>query len=1063
VPPGFERDRDLTTINNAELNEQSMSLSVVNLRNGDSRAVFKNVNFDMQFNKRLKMFVHMENERNESNQVSSFIRLGTDLTDNYYEIEIKGLKATNPNEVNPQAPEPEKVWPLENEFDVSLDDLRRAKAERDKAGGYLTTPFQIETDDKRFWIRVVGRPDLSAVMSIMIGVRNPKFEKGSIVNNDEEPKSFSIWVNELRTNGYDQSSGYAAIGKLNLKLADLGSVTVSGSIKTFGFGSVMDKISQRERSTTSDINVQGSLQLDKFTKEKWGLRIPMYFNLGRSNISPNFNPLDPDMPLETTLASTNDPAKRELLKQIAEDNTTRKGINFTNVKKIKGATNTKNRVYDIENLSVSYSYSEVERTSPMIASYKQSSEKGAITYAFQPESKPIEPFKNSQVPLIRDFNLSPIPNSIAVSMDMDRSFVKTQMRNSDLTSKDVSPFFEKYWLMNRRYDVGWNLTKSIVLTYNALSNAIIDEPRGDLDTQIKQDSVLASLKRFGRTKGYDQRISGTYRIPFDKSKLLDWLSADYNYRSGYLFAANSYDIRDEENINFGNIIKNNREQTVSGRIDFVKLYNKVRYLKFANSPTPQRKNFTRNPGDFDELPSPPSVGVKSIARALMAIRGIQYSYTLSETTILPGFLPNVQFGGMNQRLNNAPGLAFTLGSQDPNIRFIAAEKGWLSRSLELNIPFVQTRTKRLDFRASIEPLKDFKIQLAANFSRSDNYSEFYRPRHADSAFVSQSPVRGGNFSMSFFSFGSSFDKNTKDNASPSFQRFSDYRKIIQDRITKENPEKNGNYNDKSQDVLIPAFFAAYAKRDPEKVSFSPFYSIPFPNWNVDYSGLVNSFPALKKNFSSINIKHNFTSIYSVGNFTSSLLYDQQFISFDSPLYPFAVISNAEGQYVPIYVMSVISMVEKFSPLIGIQVRTKDNSTFALEYNQERNVSLNLSNTSLADLTNRGLVIRFGTVKNNFRLPFKIGGQSVTLKNDLRFDINLTINDTRAILRKLDGETVPTSGNYNFQLNPKIIYKVNKKLDVTMYFDRMINDPLVTNSFRRATTAFGFKVRFDLSQ
>ena len=41
VPPGFVRDQDITTINNARLNEQSMSLCVDNLRPGDARAVFK--------------------------------------------------------------------------------------------------------------------------------------------------------------------------------------------------------------------------------------------------------------------------------------------------------------------------------------------------------------------------------------------------------------------------------------------------------------------------------------------------------------------------------------------------------------------------------------------------------------------------------------------------------------------------------------------------------------------------------------------------------------------------------------------------------------------------------------------------------------------------------------------------------------------------------------------------------------------------------------------------------------------------------------------------------------
>jgi cell surface protein SprA len=52
----------------------------------------------------------------------------------------------------------------------------------------------------------------------MIGVRNPK-------SSDELPKSFCIWVDELRSNGFDQTSGNAAVGKLGLKLADFANVT----------------------------------------------------------------------------------------------------------------------------------------------------------------------------------------------------------------------------------------------------------------------------------------------------------------------------------------------------------------------------------------------------------------------------------------------------------------------------------------------------------------------------------------------------------------------------------------------------------------------------------------------------------------------------------------------------------------------------------------------------------------------------------------------------------------------------------------------------------------------
>ena len=65
-----------------QLNEQSMSLKVCGLQDGDARAVYKNVNLDVRRYLRLKMFIHAESVPGEQpiqdNDISVFVRLGTD-------------------------------------------------------------------------------------------------------------------------------------------------------------------------------------------------------------------------------------------------------------------------------------------------------------------------------------------------------------------------------------------------------------------------------------------------------------------------------------------------------------------------------------------------------------------------------------------------------------------------------------------------------------------------------------------------------------------------------------------------------------------------------------------------------------------------------------------------------------------------------------------------------------------------------------------------------------------------------------------------------------------------
>ena len=1095
VPPGFERDRDITTINNAQLNEQSMSLCVENLRAGDSRAAFKNTLTDFINYKNLRMFISLNSpDASIDKKVKAFIRFGTDLTENYYEIETQGLVRTDFG-----IQTPEQVWNTANEIDIPFDALKSVKLKRDRNNGKITEAFRdsIFYNGRTYMVSVVGRPDLSTVLNTMIGVRNPLSSGG-------QDRTFCVWVDELRASGFEQTSGQAAIGKLNLKLADFANITMNGSFRNYGFGGVQSKISERARETTMEYGIAANINVDKLLPEKWGVKIPLYVTYDRKNITPRFNPLDPDVPLDSSLANLNGTqADKDNYRKSVEDNTERKGINLTNVRKIKTGQNTVSRPWDIENFTATYSYSELTRSNTLIDEYKQTQYKGGLTYSFTGNPKAIEPFKKmkSNHPLLRwvkDFNLTLLPNSVTLRADMDRNFIKTQLRNIDpmtsqgtgtpkLTTNGVPPLFEKYWLFNRAYNLNWNLTKSVVVGYVATVNSIIDEPFGGLETQADRDSVAKNLRRFGRTKGFDQQVNGVWRLPLNKSPLTDWMSADYSHRFGYTYFANSFEIRDGDVTNkddsrgylFGNVIKNTRNRSINGKIDFVSLYNRIRALRLANQPRVERKNVARNPGDDEDIIKPQPTILRSVTRLLMAIRGIQVNYSIDESTSLAGFLPTPGILGMNS-ISSAPGLDFITGSQDPNIRYKASENGWLTQSSVLNTPFLQVRTQNLTYRTAIEPFRDFKIQLEGRWSRTDNYQELYRQDSLHTGFKDFSPVRSGNYSMSFLSFLTAFDSNSPDDNSVIFNRFRSYRNIMLERLNAKNRTENleGKYDLNSQDVLIPAFFAAYSGVSPEKVGFSPFVNIPLPNWRVDYNGLAN-IGWFKRKFSNISIQHAYSSTYSVGNFVSSLGYkDVSLLTLDNMMYNTATLSKGQivrqddrgyqdqmgDQYlVPIYAMSVITFQEKFSPLIGINATTKSKISLQLSYNQDRNIGLNLANSYVNELSNKDLVVGMGFTRANMLIPFKIGGKRVRLPNDLKFDAKLTIRDTRTIQRKLDEAPVVSNGFTQFQFRPQASYSVNKRLSVNLYYDKMFNNPFVSNQYYRSTDQAGVQIRFSLSE
>ncbi len=1053
LPPGWIRDQDNTQRPPLLMNEQSMSICVTNLRDGDSRAVYKNVNLDLLFRKRFRMYIHMQNDKDESDMVGAFMRIGTDLTQNYYEIDISKLRATFPS-----ASIDMEVWPEANEVNLAIADLIRVKSQRNRQiDKNQSVPFTMKSSDGRYDLTVVGNPDISDVKVMMIGVRNPK-------SNDQEAKSFCIWVDEMHVEGFDEHGGMAAIAQLDAKLADFATVSASGRIETYGFGSVQQRIGERSRNLTTEYGVASNVSLDKLLPQSWGFSIPMFISYDRRNVKPHFDPLNPDTPLNTSLDNLFTQEQRDGYRRLVEENAVKRGINFSNVRKIKTKTDAKNHFYDFENFAFTYAFSDDRRRNILTQEFTQRMYKGGINYTFSSQPKPIEPFKKWETKdrwgeWVKDFNLTLVPNMVSIRTDVDRRYLKTQLRNADLNIDGIQPMFEKYFWFNRYYDLGWNLTRNMTLTYSAAANSIIDEPNGEIDTQSKKDSLWKNFKNLGRIKNFDQKIDLTWRLPLDKIPLLDWMNADYRHSVAYNYQANAYGLVDTTGRRFGDVIRNSRERGVTGKIDFVALYNKLRYLKFANTPSAGRKNFARSPGDMEEVDMRTTDIVKNITRLLMTVRGINFSYTIQETTALPGYLRAPQYFGLDN--TNAPGLGFVLGQQYRDLQVRAAENGWITTSTVQNQPFQQTIAKRFTANTSLEPFKDFKMNISAQLTRQDAYQEFYRPESIGGDFTSQSALRNGQFSMSFLSFRTAFEKANRDNSSEVFDKFRGYRAVLRDRLNTENTA-GGEYNENSQDVLIAAFFAAYRGKDPYTVRTDPFLKFPMPNWDVNYSGL-SRLPLFKKMFSSFNLRHKYMSNYSVGNFTSSLDYEALYVNLAVMGYPLSSRLNDLGQFIPVFAMSTITLSEKFQPLIGMDFRTQSRITARLEYNRDRSVALNLSNSQVAELFNQDITINIGFTKNNVPLPFKINGVKKTLKNDMTMQLGMTFRDTRQIQRKFDGENIPIAGNINFQLNPTINYMVNNRLSFTLYFTRMFNDPLVSNSFYRSSTAGGIQLKFNLAE
>jgi cell surface protein SprA len=373
----------------------------------------------------LSAYQQQINQPIADNQLTAFLRLGSDFDQNYYEIELP-LKISKGSDNTI-----ETVWPEQNQIDLDLNELYALKSQRDRES-YSLSQLYPQSGPKmidKHGIRIMGRPDLSSVKLMMIGVRNPR-------SSDGKPASVCIWADELRLTDFDRSSGWAANAVVSAKLADLG--TVSGAFRHigFGYGGVQSKISERARGETNAYDVSANINVDKLLPKQLGLKIPMFVSYENTTINPKYDPANPDTRIDAALLSYSTDSERQAYLKKIQDRTERRSLNFTNVRRVKTNPQAASHIYDIENFSFTYAYSESKQTNFNLEDNTKRSIKGAVAWQYSPKFKGFEPFKDMKafsspfLQLIKDFNFNPVPTTLSVRGELDRSFSKLVYRGS---------------------------------------------------------------------------------------------------------------------------------------------------------------------------------------------------------------------------------------------------------------------------------------------------------------------------------------------------------------------------------------------------------------------------------------------------------------------------------------------------------------------------------------------------------------------------------------------------------------------------------------------------------
>ena len=484
------------------------------------------------------------------------------------------------------------------------------------------------------------------------------------------------------------------------------------------------------------------------------------------------------------------------------------------------------------------------------------------------------------------------------------------------------------------------------------------------------------------------------------------------------------------------------------------------------------------------------------ARFLMMVRSVSVTYSNKFNLSVPGFLPSVgdilgQRGGGTM----APGLAFAFGTVSENYISRAADRGWLLMSDSIITPATSSATEDLQIRATLEPFRDFKIDLSATRSTNKSKSIQYM-------YEGMPTTQTGSFTQTTLSLKTAFEKTgSADHGYPSkaFSRFvrslDRYQQRIEARYQgaqypassalagKTFDPANGTVSKYSADVMIPAFLNAYTASGGGLDIF-PTLAKLLPNWTLSYAGLAK-LSAMKKIFKSFNLNHGYKSIYSVGSYSTYTSWQELM----GQNYGW-VTDVTTGLPTPssMFDISTVSINESFSPLIGVDMTFLNNLTAKVEIRKTRVLTLSMTNQQINETRSNDFVIgmgykiadlKLGTPKKTVRTKKAKGksknddtankGQTnTTKKGDIQHTLNLrldfSLRNQSSINRNILTElSEATSGNKAVQVSFSADYQLSKFLTLTAYYDRQMNKPLLTSSSYPTTTQdFGISFKFSLN-
>ena len=1100
LPPGVELEQLNNNNNIIRQNEQSLVIEVCELEGDDSRGVYKNISVDMRQYKKLKMFMHAEAVEGRSlnpGEMIGFIRMGNDFTQNFYEVQVPLNVVSGAGR--------DQVWPSENEINISLDVLQKIKALGISDGSlsnqnptlYNVTssgPELVASGDNfdvgQTRVSIKGNPNFGDIRVLMVGVKN---------NTTATNLCGKVWFNELRLSDLDNEGGWAAILSMDTNIADFADISATGRQSTIGFGGLEQRPNERNREDVRQYDVVTNFNLGQLLPKNWGLQLPFNYAQSEEMVTPKYDQFYNDLSLDSRLDAASSSAEKDGILEQSEDYTKRKSINFIGVRKQRTGDE-KPRFYDVENLTLNYSYNKIEHRDFEIENALDQNIRTGVNYAYNFNPITIEPFakndsifKSSYAKIIKDFNFNLLPNSFTVNSDILRQFNKQKFREVELGGSNIGleELFRRNYRFDFQYAINYKISKSLNLNFTANNTNIVRNYFVDDVINGQQDPRLDVWDGFfdlGDPNIQNQQLQLNYEIPLYKIPTLSFLKATYSYTGDFQWQKGSdlntnLPIVDEttgvtNNYNLGNSIQNANTHNINSTLNMETLY---RYVGLVRKDSKRNRarvrsavtaGIQRKAGDKDENGAIKKKGTKdatdetsfgakafnTLVDITTMVKRVQINYSENNGTFLPGYLNTPGFIGTLK-----PTFGYTFGSQS-DIRDQMARNGWLSVYPDFNQQYTEVTNRVLDVSANIEIIKDLKIDLIGSRMYSENSNENFNAIDTNGDGLSDVynaliTNAFGNFNISTSLIKTAFSPSDEVQ-SVAFEDFRANRLVVAKRLARGfygndtyTVDAEGyplGFGKNNQAVLLPSFLSAYQGSNPNKVSLSAFRDIPIPNWTLKYAGLMR-IKWFKDKFKRFSVSHGYRSGYTINQFRTNLDYD------DTD--PEAL--DQGGNFKNQTLFSNINLEEQFSPLVKLDFEMKSSVKILAEIKKDRILSLSFDNNLLTEIKGNEYILGLGYRIKDVRIRSKMAGPQQVIKADLNMKADVSLRDNKTIIRYLDLEDNQiTSGQTIWGVKYSADYAFSKNLTGIFYFDYTFSEYAISTAFPQTTIRSGITLRYN---